>query len=69
MPAIIDYIRDLRPAEWGSGVDLHGTNLGPAMSLSVKADIGVRPHNVRFTPNSGHQTGQRSAQQGAVSSF
>ena len=35
--SIIDYSRDLRPAEWGLGVDLHGTNLGPAMSLWVKS--------------------------------
>jgi hypothetical protein len=27
-----DYIRDLRPAKWGSGVSLHGSNLEPPMS-------------------------------------
>jgi len=27
-----DYSRDLRPAKWGSGVSLHGSNLEPLMS-------------------------------------
>ena len=27
-----DYIRDLRPAKWGSGVSLQGSNPGPLMS-------------------------------------
>jgi hypothetical protein len=27
-----DYIRDLRPAKWGSGVSLHGINLELVMS-------------------------------------
>ena len=51
-----DYIRDLRPAEWGSGGRLHSSNLEPLMSalgqkqtlrhvrlmsaLPPKADIG-----------------------------
>jgi hypothetical protein len=27
-----DYIRDLRPAKWGSGVSLHSSNPEPLMS-------------------------------------
>jgi hypothetical protein len=27
-----DYIRDLRPTEWGSRASLHGSNLEPPMS-------------------------------------
>jgi hypothetical protein len=27
-----DYIRDLRPAKWGSGVSLHGSNIESLMS-------------------------------------
>jgi hypothetical protein len=27
-----NYSRDLRPAEWGSGVSLHGSNPEPLMS-------------------------------------
>jgi hypothetical protein len=27
-----DYSRDLRPAEWGSGISLHGSNPEPPMS-------------------------------------
>jgi hypothetical protein len=61
-----DYIRDLRPAKWGSGLSLHGTNPEPLMSamgqkqtsdcrpsmsaLPPKADIGRRELNVRFVP-------------------
>ena len=29
---MVDYIRDLRPAKWGSGIKLHGSNLEPLMS-------------------------------------
>ena len=29
---MVDYIRDLRPAKWGSGVSLQGSNPGPLMS-------------------------------------
>ena len=55
-PLIGNYSRDLRPAEWGSGVSLHGSNPEPPMSalgqkqtsqpfrvmsaLPPKADIG-----------------------------
>ena len=61
-----DYIRDLRPAKWGSGVSLHSSNPGPLMSalghkrtfrdadamsaLPPKADIGTQSRNVRFVP-------------------
>jgi hypothetical protein len=31
-PILADYIRDLRPAERGSGVSLRGINPGPLMS-------------------------------------
>jgi hypothetical protein len=35
-----DYIRDLRPAKWGSTLKLHSSNLEPLMSaLPPKADI------------------------------
>jgi hypothetical protein len=58
---INDYSRDLRPAEWGSGVSLHGTNTEPLMSalgqkqtpmsaLPPKADIAGRDEDVRFVP-------------------
>ena len=29
---MVDYIRDLRPAKWGSGVRLQGNNFKPLMS-------------------------------------
>jgi hypothetical protein len=29
---MVDYSRDLRAAEWGSGVSLHGSNPEPLMS-------------------------------------
>ena len=29
---MFDYIRDLRPAKWGSGISLHGSNPEPLMS-------------------------------------
>jgi hypothetical protein len=61
-----DYIRDLRPAKWGSGVSLHSSNPEPLMSalgqkqtlrrlllmsaLPPKADIGTQSRNVRFVP-------------------
>ena len=61
-----NYSRDLRPAKWGSGVGLHGSNPEPLMSalgqkqtfgcvrlmsaLPPKADIGTQPLNVRFVP-------------------
>ena len=62
----VDYSRDLRPAKWGLGVSLHGSNLEPLMSalgqkrtfsevcamsaLPPKADIGTQPRDVRFVP-------------------
>jgi hypothetical protein len=50
-----DYIRDLRPAKWGSGVSLHSSNLNRSCPLWVKSrHWGRRPSNVRFTPKSGH---------------
>jgi len=37
---IDDYSRDLRPAKWGSGITLHGSNPEPLMSaLLPKADV------------------------------
>src|SRR5215469_14587901 len=61
-----DYSRDLRPAEWGSGVSLHGSKPKPLMSafgqkrtsqyvramsaLPSIADIGTQSRNVRFVP-------------------
>jgi hypothetical protein len=58
-----DYIRDLRPAKWGSGVSLRGSNSEPLMSalgqkrtlgdvrlmsaLPPKADIAQRELNAR----------------------
>ena len=63
---MVDYIRDLRPAKWGSGVRLHGNNFEAPMSalgqkqtlrhfqsmsaLPPKADIGTQPRNVCFVP-------------------
>jgi hypothetical protein len=63
---MLDYIRDLRPAEWGSGVSLHGSNPEPPMSalgqkqtsrlvramsaLPPKADMGTQSRDVRFVP-------------------
>ena len=56
---MVDYIRDLRLAKWGSGRGLHGSNPEPLMSalgqkqtlqsvrpmsaLPPKADIGTQP--------------------------
>jgi len=31
-PVAADYSRDLRPAKWGQGVSLHGSNPEPLMS-------------------------------------
>ena len=61
-----DYIRDLRPAEWGSGVILRGNNPEDQMSalgqertlrgvrsmsaLPPKADIDRDGCDVRFVP-------------------
>jgi hypothetical protein len=58
-----DYIRDLLPTKWGSGVSLHGSNPEPLMSalgqkqtselvqpmsaLPPKADIGTQLRDVR----------------------
>jgi len=62
----LDYIRNLRPAKWGSVVSLHGGNPEPLMSalgqkrtsphvramsaLPPKADIVGRNSDVRFVP-------------------
>jgi hypothetical protein len=61
-----DYSRDLRPAKWGSGVSLHGSNPEPPMSalgqkqtsahvgvmsaLPPKADIDRACRDIRFVP-------------------
>ena len=61
-----DYIRDLLPTKWGSGVSLHGSipealmsalgqkqTFGPRKSMSAlppKADIGTHSWNVCFVP-------------------
>jgi hypothetical protein len=37
-----DYSRDLRPAEWGSGVSLHDTNPEPPMSASLIGRLRVK---------------------------
>ena len=45
---MVDYIRDLRRAKWGSGVSLHGSNPEPLMSaLPPKADIGAATRSPR----------------------
>jgi hypothetical protein len=60
------YSRDFRPAEWGSGVSLHGSNPEPLMSglgqkrtltrflpmsaLPAKADMADGNRDVRFVP-------------------
>src|SRR6516225_4967974 len=65
-PILADYIRDLRPAKWGSGLSLRSSNPEPLMSalgqkqtlrhlqpmsaLPPKADIGTQPLNVRRVP-------------------
>jgi len=41
-PAMTDYIRDLRPAKWGSGVSLHGSNFEPLVS-SLKKQKRILP--------------------------
>src|SRR5262249_2475504 len=40
----VDYSRELRPVEWGSGV--------AHVAFGSKADIEARPGNVRITPES-----------------
>ena len=63
---MVDYIRDLRLAKWGSGVGLHSSNPKPPMSalgqkrtfsevcamsaLPSKADIDQHGRDVRFVP-------------------
>src|SRR5262249_19288180 len=65
-PILADYIRDLRPAKWGSMINLRCKHLGSPMSalgqkqtsrhlqpmsaLHPKADIGTQLRNVRFVP-------------------
>jgi hypothetical protein len=65
-PILADYIRDLPPAKWGSGVSVRGRNPEPLMSalgqkrtfrklhpmsaLPPKADIDGHSPNVRFVP-------------------
>ena len=50
-----DYIRDLRPAKWGSGISLHGSNpLTAHVRFGSKADMEASPRDVRFTSKSGH---------------
>ena len=62
----MDYIRDLRPAKWGSGIKLHSSNPDPLMSalgqkrtsehvqsmsaLPPKADVDHDGRDVRFVP-------------------
>jgi hypothetical protein len=54
-PIQTDYIRDLRPAEWGSEVRLHGSNPKPPhVRFGSEADMEARPINVCFAPESGH---------------
>jgi hypothetical protein len=61
-----DYIRDLRPAKWGSGLNLRSSNPDPPMSalgqeqtsggqaamsaLPPKADMDQSGFDVRFVP-------------------
>jgi len=46
-----DYIRDLRQAKWGLGVNLHGSNPKRSMSaLGQKRTSGGCPSDVRFYP-------------------
>ena len=70
-----DYIRDLRPAKWGSGVSLRGSNSEPLMSalghkrtsahvrvmsaLPPKADIGEGDRHVRQVPQADILAGVR----------
>jgi hypothetical protein len=49
-----DYSRDLRLTKWGSAAGLHSSNPKPLMSAMVIATIGLCPHHVHFTPESGH---------------
>src|SRR6516225_8704473 len=65
-PILADYIRDLRPAKWGSGLSLRSSNPEPLMSalgqkrtlqcilvmsaLPPKADMDQYGRDVRFVP-------------------
>src|SRR5262249_28999581 len=65
-PILTDYIRDWRPAKWGPGAGLHGSNSKPLMSalgqkqtfgsnrlmsaLRPKADIRTNDQDVCFVP-------------------
>jgi hypothetical protein len=52
--SVRNYSRDLRPAEWGSGISLHGSNPGPPMSALGGPDISHGAPNVRYLPESVH---------------
>ena len=52
-----DYSRDLRPAKWGSGVILHGSNPEPLMSAlghSRPSHFVPVLNNVRYASDSDH---------------
>jgi hypothetical protein len=55
MPVLADYIRDLRPAKWGSGLFARQQSLAAYVRFGSKADIALGLRHVRFTPKSGHQ--------------
>jgi hypothetical protein len=56
-----DYIRDLRWAKWADGHFAWQHSLGPNVRFGSKADIGARPSNVRFAPESGHSYTSKTA--------
>ena len=52
---MVDYIRDLRPAKWGSGVRLHGNNFeAPMSALGQKQTLGKVRLMSALPPKSGH---------------
>jgi hypothetical protein len=81
---VADYIRDLRLAEWGSGISLHGGNSAPLMSalgqkrtsrseitmsaLPPKADMAQDGGNVRFVPKADVSDRSKAARYSITSS-
>jgi len=50
-----DYIRDLRQAKWGLGINLHGSNPKPSMSaLGQKLTLGHLRAMSALLPKASH---------------
>ena len=55
-----DYIRDLRPAKWGSGVSLHGSKPEPLMSALGQKQTSAHVRVMSALPPKADMRTQRS---------